>query len=282
MIGALPPPEATAQEVYEECYESYKEQSRRARFNRATSDVLRGAKSFEVAVGKKTVAQLLPSDFESVHVTKDDMAQLYREKLQRKSGSARQRYDAIMSAVPYGRCPYCAQRRVSSLDHYLPKARFPTLAVAPLNLVPSCSDCNRSKGSYSPGPGSPPLLHPYSDDPHGFRWLYAIVTDDSGVRVEYQVRPPAPLSLAMQDSITAHASKLGLPEFYSAHAAQTVNELVPRLEQLYHAKGQQGVQGYLQEEATLKLSGAPNSWEGALFEALASEDWYTSGGFRRG
>ncbi|HYG58172.1 MAG TPA: HNH endonuclease [Symbiobacteriaceae bacterium] len=53
-------------------------------------------------------------------------------------------------------CPYCGGpltlEERSKLDHYFPKAHFPTLAVNLWNLVPVCHDCNstQSKGDRDP------------------------------------------------------------------------------------------------------------------------------------
>jgi hypothetical protein len=41
-----------------------------------------------------------------------------------------------------GRSPFCGVGHGSALDHNLPKTKFPQLLVVPLNLVPSCKNCN--------------------------------------------------------------------------------------------------------------------------------------------
>ncbi|MBE2241054.1 MAG: hypothetical protein IAE81_24930 [Caldilineaceae bacterium] len=50
-------------------------------------------------------------------------------------------------------CPYCDGSLGSpELDHFYPKAEFPQLACHPLNLIPSCHECNsrENKGSKIP------------------------------------------------------------------------------------------------------------------------------------
>ncbi|MCL2190077.1 MAG: HNH endonuclease [Defluviitaleaceae bacterium] len=42
-------------------------------------------------------------------------------------------------------CPYCFISNISELDHYIPKARFPEYSLLNINLVPSCSGCNKIK-----------------------------------------------------------------------------------------------------------------------------------------
>ena len=47
-------------------------------------------------------------------------------------------------------CPYCGFGEPTELDHYLPKCEFDELAIYPRNLIPSCSHCNRAKGTLVP------------------------------------------------------------------------------------------------------------------------------------
>lgn len=42
-------------------------------------------------------------------------------------------------------CPYCGFGEPTTLDHYLPKARYQALATCRLNLVPACRECNTLK-----------------------------------------------------------------------------------------------------------------------------------------
>jgi hypothetical protein len=55
-------------------------------------------------------------------------------------------------------CPYCGLPKNITVDHYLPRKlqAFPHLSFLSLNLVPACSDCQGSKGSFYPDkPASP-------------------------------------------------------------------------------------------------------------------------------
>ncbi|WP_066158904.1 HNH endonuclease [Hydrogenophaga pseudoflava] len=52
----------------------------------------------------------------------------------------------------FGACPYCGLPKNITVDHYLPRNHkaFPHLSFLSLNLVPACSDCQGSKGSFYP------------------------------------------------------------------------------------------------------------------------------------
>lgn len=44
------------------------------------------------------------------------------------------------------KCPYCRVDTAATMDHYLPKEKFPEFSFLPINLVPCCSRCNSIKG----------------------------------------------------------------------------------------------------------------------------------------
>ena len=65
-------------------------------------------------------------------------------------------------------CPGCGEEGTpNTLDHYLPKADYPHLAILPTNLSPLCDICQSAKGTDTLDPaGQKIFLHPYFDD-HG-------------------------------------------------------------------------------------------------------------------
>ena len=109
-----------------------------------------------------------------------EMETLYTQTLSRLESPARQYYDALRASAPNNICPYCGQRTVSTLDHYLPKTIYPVLAVTPINLVPACGDCNKVKLDFQPPDSEGQILHPYFDDVTSEVWLEARVNDDAG------------------------------------------------------------------------------------------------------
>ncbi|PVV50786.1 HNH endonuclease [Chryseobacterium sp. HMWF035] len=45
-------------------------------------------------------------------------------------------------------CQYCGINSDDTMDHYLPKERYPEFCVKSLNLIPCCPRCNQLKGEY--------------------------------------------------------------------------------------------------------------------------------------
>lgn len=61
-------------------------------------------------------------------------------------------------------CPTCGGMGTSSVDHYLPKAAYPNLALFSWNLVPAC-DCNYKRTATVKGINLNQIpIHPYFDD----------------------------------------------------------------------------------------------------------------------
>ncbi len=62
-------------------------------------------------------------------------------------------------------CPSCGSPAVTeTLDHYLPKGKYPHFAVTPANLTPMCDPCQRRKGEETGDAATPRFfIHPYFD-----------------------------------------------------------------------------------------------------------------------
>src|SRR6266571_1397377 len=96
-------------------------------------------------------------------VNKDEMVRTYTGRMVAKSQPGRPVYDRLIAASPGGRCPLCSLGHVSALDHHLPKAEYPILAITPANLVPSCGWCQNAKDDAYPQIAAEQTLHPYFD-----------------------------------------------------------------------------------------------------------------------
>ncbi|AOE85885.1 hypothetical protein [Pseudomonas sp. TCU-HL1] len=63
-------------------------------------------------------------------------------------------------------CPACGEfGKPNTLDHYLPKGKYPHFSVTPANLFPMCDSCQKEKLEKTHTAKEPRLfLHPYYDD----------------------------------------------------------------------------------------------------------------------
>lgn len=162
-----------------------------------------------------------------------------------KGAPGRKYYDKLIIASPYGICPLCSHREVTTLDHHLPKAEYPRLSVVPINLVPACSDCNKSKLVRYPTKPEQETLHPYFDNIENDLWLTATVNQTTPPTIQYQVTPPAACEQLLADRVKFHFGSLLLAKLYSTQAAVELVQINLSLVNLHNTSGLEGVRKYL-------------------------------------
>lgn len=203
-------------------------------------------------------------------VTKRELTSLYTNYLVAKTKPGRDIYDSLMIRAPLCRCPFCGLNHVSTLDHFLPKTKYPSLSVTPTNLVPSCKDCNTGKSSSVALTGSSQPLHPYFDrEPfHTEQWLFARVIDNQPITVAYEVIPPSYWSPENKGRVETHFNEFQLYLRYSIEAA---NELASQkfIFNTYIECGEyDSLLINLEERCFAHERLAINSWQTALYQAL--------------
>jgi hypothetical protein len=212
-------------------------------------------------------------------VTREEMEAVYTQRMAKKGAPGRDIYDALLTSAPQGKCPLCVHRGVSTLDHHLPKAHYPTLAVAPLNLIPACGDCNKSKLAILPANASEETLHPYFDDIDGARWLYADVIEVQPTALRFFVNGPLHWTAILTTRVQRHFQILGLGKLYAAEAADELLNILHQLRNLHETGGMVLVRAELEDRAESCRQARRNGWRTATFEAFAASDWFCDGGF---
>ena len=205
---------------------------------------------------------------------------LYKGTFSRKGSKARRLYDDIRMSAPGGVCPLCSHRDVKTLDHYLEKARHPLYAVAPLNLVPSCTDCNKARSTKVASNAAEQTFHPYFDNNDDETWLRARLFESSPMTVGYFVITPSGWSNLKQERARFHFRQLALGSLYSAQAATELSGVRHHLVALFDRLGSEALRIHLLELAESRRMSRRNSWQGALYTALAGSAWFYGGGLR--
>lgn len=77
-------------------------------------------------------------------------------------------------------CPLCECDSVSTMDHYLPKEKYPLFVVHPRNLIPCCFSCNHNKNENVYKEGKRMFWNCYLDNPINTRYLYFSIKTNSG------------------------------------------------------------------------------------------------------
>ncbi|MEZ8042174.1 HNH endonuclease [Vibrio sp. 10N.286.46.A8] len=222
-------------------------------------------------------------DYVVANVTKKELKDLYSAQMVPSSKPSRKYYDKIKLSAPLGICPFCGFGHVYTLDHYLPKAKYPLISILPVNLVPSCSDCNKGKSASTASNAGELCMHPYFDHGHFIneQWLYAQVIETTPITITFFVAPPSTWSLTDQQRVSAHFSDFDLAKRYSVQAASELSTLKYELQYDFDfSGGSTGIRHELDKRIFAAEQQHKNSWKTAMYQALKLSGRYCNGGFR--
>jgi hypothetical protein len=271
-------PSYSAEDTFATCISRVRTPALKARLVSATQSIIDASEAYEIAAEAQTLDQIVQQPLINGTVTTAEMEAVYTDRMAKQNTPGRPIYDDIFAAAK-GRCPLCAHRAVTTLDHHLPKAHYPALAVAPLNLVPSCSDCNKAKLARVPYTPEDVSIHPYFDDMDGERWLFAEVLEGAPAAIRFRVEPPATWEALLAERVRRHFRGLNLSALYGSEAAEELLNIRHLLAAIHAAGTADEVRSYLEEHAGSCLAGRLNGWRGATYNAWAESDWFCDGGF---
>lgn len=279
-------PNYDPQVVYRLCIDSISDVDLRGRLASITELIVNAANDYHqrgAGMQLYLIAPILGKDDVVVvaDVTKAELKSTYSSHMVGASKPARLIYDELVATAPRRRCPFCGIGHASTLDHYLPKSKYPLLSVLPWNLVPACKDCNTGKNASMATSAGEQTLHPYFEQAAVVReqWLFAGVVPGSPPMLEFRVAPPAHWNDVLCDRVSAHFTAYDLASRYSVECGNELASLKDTLSWLWERAGAEGVRLQLQAQAVGKFSQNVNSWDTAMYQALASCEWYYNGGF---
>ncbi|MEV0882170.1 hypothetical protein AB0I85_30660 [Micromonospora echinofusca] len=244
------------------------------KLEKAEGDVVRASASFAAAAQEGSVYALKQEDFKVGGVSAAEMVAVYESRMVKGTSPGRFIYDEIMVSSAEGRCPLCGHRDVSTLDHHLPKKLFPALAVTPLNLIPACSECNKTKLHGVAGSPGKQTLHPYFENVESDPWLVAEVIEGEPVVIVFKVDSPDHWDSVLCERVRHHFQAFGLPALYMSQAVQELNNISHYLKQLFDRGGPDQVSVYLEDQAVSRRIAHVNSWQTAMYTALAQNRWF--------
>jgi hypothetical protein len=216
-------------------------------------------------------------------VTTDELKHLYTYRMVNDNQPGREIYDRLKSSSG-DKCPLCGVNTVKTLDHHLPKAKYPILSVTPNNLVPSCRDCQSAKKTGYPTTAEEQTLHPYYDNIDNVIWLTAVVNHETPATFTFDVTAPGAWSQILTDRVRYHMTSFELPRLFAVNAASELAGIRPALTNLFNAGCMDVVRAELQSRADSWRQGGIqtgrlNSWQLAMYQAAAASDWFCNGGF---
>lgn len=286
-MRALIPPQLTFTDVLNTCVGSISCQTLTQNINAINSQLTDAAQDFDIKSMTADLFQIQPftgkdDDIVVGQITKKELKGLYTYHMVPAKKPARQYYDQIMMQAPLRICPFCGFGQVTTLDHYLPKAKFPLLSIFPKNLVPSCADCNKGKSAGLATSKNEQCLHPYFDQGHFIneQWLFAEVIQTTPATIKYFVQAPGHWTASDQARVHSHFDDFKLAKRFSIQAGDEISNLRVELDIDFQINQQVGVEQALLKKHTVASLQHTNSWKTAMYQALAACNWYCSGGFR--
>ena len=275
----IPKPIALVSDIFDDCIRSVQNQGLKTRLRTAKPVVLAAAQTYEQ---KGTVGELfeIPVSNGVLGVTSEEMHSLYRNTFV-KSVRTRPIYTSLKKGCKNDMCPLCGQRTVHQLDHYLPVSQHSALAVTPVNLVPACAECNKVKLAKEAAIAEEQTLHPYFDDLTATRWLYATVQQTNPVSLLFEAKPDAGMSLILQARIVHHFKTFELGNLYTSHAGEELTNIRFGLQEIAKsANPTKALRTHLDQMAMSRRVVHLNSWQTAMYSALAESDWFLTQGYR--
>lgn len=125
-------------------------------------------------------------------------------------------------------CQYCTINAVNSMDHVLPKSEFPEFSVNPLNLFPSCTECNGYKLTTYSDCGSNIFLNLYLDPLPVVQYLFVNLNFTGGNEFEfsfYLKNENNAIPQSVFSLIESHYNKLHLLPRFKASAKELVTAI---------------------------------------------------------
>lgn len=272
-------PDIEAGSTFRKCISRVRNHDLKSRLESIHQDIVDASEEYNVKAEFISLNEILPSNNVGGVVTVKEMKSVYSQRMVGKSSPGRMIYDEIISSPKNGVCPFCGHRIASTLDHYLPKAYYPSLTVAPLNLIPCCSECNKLKLDSVPDTQEDLSIHPYYDNIEDDRWLYAEVIEVKPASIRFYVDSPMDWSEINKKRIENHFELLELNDLYISQAAQELTNIRYYLAQLYKSAGPEAVRDHLADMTETRIRANLNSWQSATYEAWSASDWFVGGGF---
>lgn len=278
-MWSLERPILSAQSAFNTCISKVRNPELATRLAAATPTIATASTQFDQAARLQRLYDIATHDVVAPDITVSEMGKVYTQRMAKSGAPGRDIYDEIFASAPGGRCPLCMQRFVATLDHHLPKAHFPALAVTPVNLIPACSDCNKAKLDTVPATAEDVPLHPYYDDLGDEIWLTATVLECRPTALRFSIARSGTWDDTLYARVNNHFRSLGLAALFASEAAEELLNIRHQLQILRGAYPEYGVHDELERRAESCAAARNNGWRTAAYRAWSESDWFCDGGF---
>ena len=258
---SIPLKDVSEREIYEKCANNLRNKTALAYLEEA----VRSASVYETYVPKDVIH--FPQ-YEIKDGDEKEIIKVYTHKFAHQDSIGYEYYNAIMSNAN-GVCPICGGTKLKNLDHYLPKTKYPLLCVTPVNLVPTCRDCNMDKKDVFEEDYYSIPFHPYFDEMKDV-WIECSIdfkADNTFVVTFYNGFDKSK-DESLWNKYEVHMRVYDLDTTFSARAQEHINNIRVFYQRLLKKCGKIDVIEDLKEQRISYEQNDKNSWGSALFREL--------------
>ncbi|NCB42199.1 MAG: HNH endonuclease [Clostridia bacterium] len=185
-------------------------------------------------------------------------------------------YTKIRSSTTY--CPYCnyPTHSIRQIDHYFPKASFPSLALTIENLVPICMDCNRLKLEYYSFEKSKMLIHPYYDEfaNDSFEFINCKVIEKDHIGFDFSIKKLDAWDDDIFNRVNLHFENLELDKLYSSDFEADFSVYIEELKELYIDCDEASVKEALNRKVRSCKKSNIKPWYYAGYNSIIDCSWF--------
>jgi 5-methylcytosine-specific restriction endonuclease McrA len=273
----IPKPNLKAKKVFLECISTVANQTLKNHLTNCQDVIEAAEEDFEIKFVPCNIYQIVRNDVVLHPIGEGEMKKVYDYRMVKPGMPGNKYYNLLKSSAPHGKCPLCSVRDVDTLDHYLPKSKYPVFAVTPINLIPACSPCNKGKHFDYPKTSEEQTLHPYYDNLENEPWIKAVVLKTIPISFEYYVDCPVDWDQTLKDRAKNHFDSFNINKLFSSHASEELRGIKQLLINLYtYSPGL--LNNFLAESYNSRLALGTNSWQAAMYLALQNDAWFIGGG----
>lgn len=170
-------------------------------------------------------------------------------------------------------CPSCGSPAVTeTLDHYLPKGKYPHFAVTPANLTPMCDPCQRRKGEETGDAATPRFfIHPYFDT-FSLSQIVQLTINAPFTTPTFTLGPHPGLSTEETQLVTTHLRELQIARRYIRFFRNEHRRLLRNVTKL-RTKRLDVVENILAWQEG-HADPTPNSWQYIFYDAVVRSAEY--------
>lgn len=260
-------PDIDVGEVLDACINHYIDEEIKTRFQHSRDEICSASNTYNLNSVNHNWYSICEG-IKPANLSKKEMVNLYDKKFVACQSIRKKYYDKIMSLAEDGICPICCVGVVKTLDHYLPKSKFPMFSITPNNLVPSCRDCNTKKNNRFSNNYS--LIHPYYDDIDNFIWLSVSlkVLNNRLIAKYFVSENEGIIDNCTYERIYHSFSEYELDKLYELKACETITNQKIIWKSIYISKGKRNLLNYFRLQLSSVTANQNNSWLAALYRGL--------------